>query len=127
MISWMAVATASAEPCHLDPATFGEFLTQADAALDADDAVAHGAVWRDLQARLPCLDGPVPAEGWSRFLVGLALLEHTVGLPTWQQPLQVAIEIDPDVPRAVGTPEFRAFVPTRPPDPGPPLPADAEY
>ncbi len=48
-----------------------------------------------------------------------------MGLTSWTQPLQVATEIRPDIPRELGDQTFRSFTPMRPPDAGPLLPSEA--
>ncbi len=121
------VQASLAADCQLDAKGFEELVSRANDALDRDDPVGHGATWREMQERLPCLREPLPASSWASFLVGLALLERTVGLPNWSQPLQVATEVDPKVPRDVGDDAFRKFAPVAIPAPGPALPTDAGY
>lgn len=127
MILALFGSAVAAEPCSFDPAEVATAAQAIDTALEADDMVGAGATWRALQARLKCIDGPMPAGIWADLLIDLGLLELGAGMTTWTQPVQVATEIRPDVKRDIGPMEFRRFVPTMPPDPGPALPTNAHY
>ena len=122
---WSSLALAA--PCPLDAPGLAALTAKATTVLDRDDLVSHGATWREIQEGLTCLEGPLPLETWASFLVGLALVERTLGDPGWAEPLQVATEIDPAVKRDLGDKTFRAFAPAPPPPLGDLLPTDAVY
>jgi hypothetical protein len=92
---------------------------RAQAAIDREDVVGHGAIWRELQASLPCLDGPVPVDAWAELLAGLALVEFAMGY-AWEEPLATAIALRPDLSASLPEP-LSTFAPPAPGAPGAPL------
>ena len=73
-------------------------LTRASDALNTDNLIEHGAAVRQIKTALPCLDGRLPTEPWSEFLVGLAIVEYTLGRDwepylnrVWRNTLQMAL------------------------------------
>jgi len=102
-------------------------LEEANEAIDDDDLVKHGQIYRKMQSSLPCLEEQLPSKLWSEFLVGLSLVEFAMGRE-WEIPLEVALKIYPTVRRSFGPPDIRNFVPTATSDDGnPKLPDDANY
>jgi hypothetical protein len=104
-------AAWAACPAALDDTGFRSQVDTAQEAIDSGDVIAHGAAWRTLQQTIPCLEGPVSAEDWARFLVGYAVVEHALGRD-WQPALRTALRIDPDVPRDYGPEALRTWTPT---------------
>lgn len=50
-------------------------------AIERDDADAHAAVFRDVLARLPCLDEPIATRPWAALLVDEAIVRFAAGRP----------------------------------------------
>ncbi|TNE87474.1 MAG: hypothetical protein EP330_18595 [Deltaproteobacteria bacterium] len=117
MIALLLTAAAHALGCA-DPFTAEEFVQlveEADDALDHDDVMAHGQTWVRMKESLPCMEEPVPAEAWARYLIGYAILRHATG-ENWRAPLITALGIDPDIARDYGHEDIRQF--PVPPDEG---------
>lgn len=124
----LAAPLAQAACSELDAEGFEGFVDDAMAAIDDDDLVRHGAVFRAMQEQLPCLDERVPAGPWSEFLVGFAVVEYAMGRE-WAEALDVAIRIHPTVGRDYGPVEIRSYasdVVLEPAD-APELPTDATF
>ncbi len=123
----MAPSTALAACKSMNAESFAKFAADAEVAIDDDDLVRHGQIYRALQEQLPCMDERLPIDGWADFLVGYAIVEYAMGRE-WEDALGVAVTIKPTVARDFGPAEIRNFVPTATfdDDSKPPLPVDAE-
>ena len=118
-------AWAVCEP--LGAGEIGLMLEEANEAIDDDDLVRHGQIYRKLQSSLPCLEEQLPSKLWAEFLVGLSLVEFAMGRE-WEVPLEVALGVYPTVQRSFGPPDIRNFIPTATSDEdNPALPTDATY
>jgi len=112
-VPWMLLALSTPALASPECAPFveqdlRELVARSKAAIDADDVVSHGALFRELQARLPCLEAQVPKEAWAEFLVGMAVVEFALGR-SWEPPLRTALGIHPSVTRDYGPPEIREY------------------
>ena len=101
-----ALAAPTCEPFSEED--FRELVARSKAAIGADDVVGHGALYRQLQAQLPCLEVQLPKEPWAEFLVGMAVVEYALGR-AWEPPLRTALEVYPLVVRDYGPPEIREY------------------
>lgn len=97
-------------PIPLDDAGFRASVDRAQTAIDDGDVIGHGAAWRDLQARIPCLQAPPPADAWAEFLVGFAVVEHALGR-AWEPALATALRIHPAVRRDYGPERLQTWTP----------------
>jgi hypothetical protein len=124
----LGVSASSHAACEpLGAGEIGVMLEQANEAIDDDDLVRHGQIYRQMQASLPCLEEQLPSKLWAEFLVGLSLVEFAMGRE-WKIPLEVALRVYPTVQRSFGPPEIRNFVPTaQNTDDNPLLPTDSMY
>ncbi len=123
-------AFASSAQAACEPIGAGEFslmINEANEAIDDDDLVKHGQIYRKMQASVPCLEEQLPSKLWSEFLVGQALVEFALGRE-WKVPLEVALRIHPTVRRSFGPPDIRKYVATAVSNEDhPALPTDATY
>ncbi|TNE84002.1 MAG: hypothetical protein EP330_31040 [Deltaproteobacteria bacterium] len=125
----IALASGAERPCgeaELTAADFSAWVEAADSALNHDDVLAHGQVWRQIQDGVPCMVVPVPREEWASFLQGLAVVDHAAG-DDWQPALTTALLIDGELDRSWLQPELQAFAPLLPSTPEEALPTDAVY
>ena len=118
---------AHAACTSLDAAGFEQLTADAEAAIDDDDLVRHGQVYRSMQEQLPCMDEKLPIDAWAEFLVGYAIVEYAMGRE-WEHALAVAVAIKPTVAHNFGPDEIQNYVPTAyfVDDSQPPLPDDAQ-
>jgi hypothetical protein len=107
---------------------FKKLVDDAMAAIDDDDLVRHGQVFRAMQDQLPCLDEAVPVDAWSTFLVGFAVVEYAMGRE-WEQALDAVLRVSPDVERSYGPVEVRNYASgvDFQPEGARALPADAHF
>ena len=56
----------------------------------------------------PCLEGPVPIDAWSDFLVGFAVVEYAMGRE-WEHALDTVLRVKPTVSRSYGPVEVRNY------------------
>ena len=87
-------------------------LIRANNALSTDDLIEHGAAVRDIKATLPCLNQPLPTTSWSEFLVGLAIVEYTLGRD-WTSYLDTAYRINVNLSVQYGPPDIRQYLPKK--------------
>lgn len=104
------LASAVAAPCEqsFDVEALRRLASEADAAIDQDDMVAHGRVMAEIRASAECLSEPVDAKTWARLLVTQALVESALGRD-WRAPLTSALLADPGVAHDVGPKEIREY------------------
>lgn len=125
----MALAVDAQAACSaLTAQGFEGFVGDAMSAIDDDDLVRHGAVFRAMQEQLPCLDSQVPTDAWAEFLVGFAVVEYAMGRE-WEHAMDSALRIHPSVPREFGPVEVRSYASNLDLEPAgnPALPTDAEF
>ncbi|MBT3224139.1 MAG: hypothetical protein HN348_34155, partial [Proteobacteria bacterium] len=123
-LSWSTIGHAD---CTVfTEAGFRELNQRAYDAIAIDDVVGHGALYREIQQNLPCMNEQLPKDAWAEFLVGLAVVEHAMGRK-WADPLSTAIGIHPTVKRDYGAPEIREFTGMEPKQTGKQVPLDAIY
>lgn len=127
LVAALASGSAHAACPAMDAAEFERIVADAQIAIDDDDLMRHGTIFRGLQERVLCLDDVVPVDAWADFLVGYAVVEFAMGRE-WQAALDVALSIRPTVSREYGPLELRNYVPTALHEDAdaPLLPADAE-
>lgn len=131
MLVILALAFASGAERTCGDAQYGvedfrSWVADADQALSDDDLIAHGAAYRAIQDKLPCMVESIPGDAWAEFLVGLAVVDHASGDP-WQDALSTALLVDPDLDRSWLQPELQAFAPMLPSDLGDPFPSDERH
>ncbi|MCB9682372.1 MAG: hypothetical protein H6733_12970 [Alphaproteobacteria bacterium] len=116
LVAGLAVWTAQpawAQEAGCSPLSDDEFRALVDDAYDAlldDDADKHGRLVRALQARVPCLAGPVPSEAWARFLYHWSLVRFARG-QDWQDLVTAALSVDPGLERVFGPEPVKTFTP----------------
>lgn len=104
-------ATPEKPTCSpMDADAFHARVDAADAALDTDDLIGFGTVYKQLRTDVACLTIAVPREDWARFLVDLAIVENATG-QNWQEPLATAIAAHPAVNREQAPPDIRSWTP----------------
>jgi hypothetical protein len=74
-------------------------VARSEDALMRDDALGHERLFAEFRSRVPCLDGQLPKDAWSRLLRGEAIVRRVRGEP-WIPLLDTALAIysDLDVP-----------------------------
>ena len=87
-------------------------LARANDALNTDNLIEHGAAVRQIRAALPCLDERLPVVPWSEFLVGLAIVEYTLGRE-WSPYLDTAYRINVNLSVTYGPPDIRQHLPKK--------------
>ncbi|MCB9684210.1 MAG: hypothetical protein H6738_00330 [Alphaproteobacteria bacterium] len=124
ILGLLGAAVASAcEPWS--PDLLERWVVRGFEAIDAEDVDAHAAVWKDLEAALPCLDGPLPSKPWAEFLVGLALVQNATG-ERWEPALGTALQVAPKL-QADLPPPMASWTPPPPRPDGEVLPTDAHF
>jgi len=123
----MTPHVASAACSAMNTETFEKLVVQAQDAIDNDDLVAHGQVFRALQEQLPCMDAAVPSNDWAEFLIGFAMIEFVTGRE-WEHAMDVALTINGGTNPQYGPVEIRNYVTgvDYTPEGAPLLPEDAE-
>lgn len=130
-LMWMMVMgltqSAHAACSSMNAETFGKLVVQAQDAIDNDDLVAHGQVFRALQEQLPCMDDAVPTSDWSEFLIGYAMVEYAMGRE-WEHAMDVALTINLGNNPGYGPVEIRNYATAADytPAEAPDLPRDSE-
>lgn len=123
------LSSAAGRPCgeaEFTSADFESWVTAADEALNNDDVLAHGKLYRQIQDNVPCLVEPIPTAKWAEFLIGLAVVDHASGDP-WEPALTTAMLLEPDIDRSWLQPELKAFAPMLPSPGTEELPDDAAH
>ena len=129
LLALLASPMAAQAACsQLSVDGFEGFVDDAMSAIDDDDLVRHGAVFRAMQEQIPCLDERVPVEKWSEFLIGFSIVEYAMGRE-WKPALDAALRVNPSVPREFGPVEIRSYTSAvnLQPDDAYDLPTDAEF
>jgi hypothetical protein len=109
-----ALALAAPPGCSpLDEAGLRALVAEAKAAVDRDDLVSYAERRKRLYQDLPCLEIPLPADVWARFLLDEAVVAYALG-QRWEAPLGTALSLDPALPRGDLPPELRAWIPPAP-------------
>ncbi|MBW1877868.1 MAG: hypothetical protein JRI25_19580 [Deltaproteobacteria bacterium] len=123
---WWSAGPAFAQCEAFTEAEFLQIAQRAQQAIDGGDAFGHGAVYQEMQERLPCLEEQLPRRAWAEFLVGLSTVEHALGRE-WESSVDTAVRVYPDVRRDYGPDAVRSYVPGSLPENGRPLVAGSTY
>lgn len=87
-------APSAGAACALTPDEVTAAAARSEQAVAADDPGTHRRVYRDVVARLPCLDGRLPASAWARLSLDEAIVRFA-DHQDHREPLSTALRADP--------------------------------
>lgn len=100
MLALLLSLTALGAECET-PFTLDELrvvVGTALSAIDQGDPATHQRASEELVARIPCIQGQVPATEWADYLVTEALVRYLEKTPGWEKALKTALELSPNHP-----------------------------